>query len=299
MKTLFCMTNRNIKLFFKDKGMFFTALITPIILLVLYVTFLGKIYTDGLAKGVPDGVLSSKLIDGTVAVELVSSLIAVSCVTVAFCSNLIMVQDKANGIYKDFLVAPVSGSTVFLAYFLGTFFTTLIISFATLALGFIYIAISGWFFSVLDVVVIMLDCVLLTLFGTALSSIVNMNLKTNGQGTAVGTVISAGYGFICGAYMPLSQFDSWLQNLLGILPSTYATSLIRNGFMRGIVREMKASGLSAEAIEKIKDSVDCNLTVFGKSVSVEALYAVVAISIVLIIGGILLIANIRKKHNSL
>ena len=62
---------------------------------------------------------------------------------------------------------------------------------------------------------------------------------------------------------------------------------------------MKASGLSAEAIEKIKDSVDCNLTVFGKTVSVEALYAVVAISIVLIIGGILLIANIRKKHNSL
>ena len=27
---------RNVKLFFKDKGMFFTALITPIILLILY-----------------------------------------------------------------------------------------------------------------------------------------------------------------------------------------------------------------------------------------------------------------------
>ena len=29
---------RNVKLFFKDKGMFFTSLITPVILLVLYAT---------------------------------------------------------------------------------------------------------------------------------------------------------------------------------------------------------------------------------------------------------------------
>lgn len=73
MKTLFSLTTRNIKLFFKDKGMLFTSLITPIILLILYITFLGKIYTDSFASNVPEGVnIASKLIDGTVAVELVS-----------------------------------------------------------------------------------------------------------------------------------------------------------------------------------------------------------------------------------
>lgn len=35
---------RNSKLFFKDKAMFFTSLITPIILLILYTTFLGNVY---------------------------------------------------------------------------------------------------------------------------------------------------------------------------------------------------------------------------------------------------------------
>ena len=40
--TALVLIKRNIKLFFKDKGMFFTALITPGILLVLYATFLGK-----------------------------------------------------------------------------------------------------------------------------------------------------------------------------------------------------------------------------------------------------------------
>ena len=46
MKTLLCLTKRNIKIFFKDKGLVISSLITPIILLVLYVTFLAKVYRE-------------------------------------------------------------------------------------------------------------------------------------------------------------------------------------------------------------------------------------------------------------
>ena len=42
---------RNIKMYFKDKGLFFTSLITPIILLVLYVTFLAKSFKDTFTSG--------------------------------------------------------------------------------------------------------------------------------------------------------------------------------------------------------------------------------------------------------
>ena len=43
MSTLKALIKRNTKLFFKDKGMFLTSLITPAILLVLYATFLGNL----------------------------------------------------------------------------------------------------------------------------------------------------------------------------------------------------------------------------------------------------------------
>ena len=46
MRVVFTLIKRNIKLFFKDKGMFFTSLITPAIILVLYATFLGNLYRD-------------------------------------------------------------------------------------------------------------------------------------------------------------------------------------------------------------------------------------------------------------
>lgn len=44
MTGLGALIRRNSKLYFKDKGMFFTSLITPMILLVLYVTFLSRTY---------------------------------------------------------------------------------------------------------------------------------------------------------------------------------------------------------------------------------------------------------------
>lgn len=50
---LFALIKRNTKLFFKDKGMFFTSLITPIILLVLYMTFLENVYRDSFAQALP------------------------------------------------------------------------------------------------------------------------------------------------------------------------------------------------------------------------------------------------------
>lgn len=46
MKTVLALMNRNRKLFFKDKGMLFSSLITPVILIVLYATFLAKVYRD-------------------------------------------------------------------------------------------------------------------------------------------------------------------------------------------------------------------------------------------------------------
>ena len=46
MMGLWALVKRNTKLYFKDKGMFFSSLITPVILLVLYATFLKNVYDD-------------------------------------------------------------------------------------------------------------------------------------------------------------------------------------------------------------------------------------------------------------
>lgn len=294
MTPFFSLVKRNTKLFFKDKGMFFTSLITPVILLVLYATFLAGVYRDSFASAIPDFLK----IDGklrAVSAQLISSLLAVSCVTVAFCSNLLMVQDKISGARQDLCVSPVRRSTLAAAYFVSSSLSTLIITFTALGVCLLYQLKKGWYFSGKDVALLFLDVFLLTLFGVAVSSCVNFFLSTNGQGSAVGTIVSAGYGFVCGAYMPISSFAPGLQKVLSFFPGTYATSLIRNHAMRGVFAEMESLGFPDEAMKGIRDAFDCNLYFFEKSVSVGAMYAVLCASITALLL-IYIIFNILSKR---
>lgn len=291
------LTKRGLKLFFKDKGMLFSSLITPIILLVLYITFLAKVYNDSFVSSLEAAHFSGfpqELIDATVGGQLFSSLLAVCCITVAFCCNMIMVQDKVSGARKDLMLTPVKRSTLALSYYLSTFISTFIICLIAEGASFIYLASVGWYLSVGDILLALLDVFLLVMFGTALSSIVNFFLKSQGQISAVGTVVSAGYGFICGAYMPISQFGEGLQKVLSFLPGTYGTALIRSHSLNGVFREMSALGFPDEVVEGIKESIDCSVYFFGNKVTEGGMYAVLGGSVALLIG-IYILMNIFIK----
>ncbi len=296
MNGLGSLIRRNTKLFFKDKGMFFTSLITPIILLVLYITFLGDAYKDVFSSIVPAGLaVDEKLINATVGGQLVSSLLAVCCITVAFCSNLLMVQDKITGARNDLTITPVKHYTMSLAYFISSAMVTLIICFVAIIFSFIYLKTMGWYLSTYDCLLIFLDVFLLVLFGTALSSIVSYPLSTQGQASSVGTIVSSGYGFICGAYMPLSNFSEGLQKVLSFFPGTYGTSLLRNHALRAVYQEMSNQGFPTETIENIKNSIDCNLYFFGNKVELSTMYLILVGSVFALIGIYVIIAAFGKN----
>ncbi len=293
MSVLPYIIKRNIKIFFKDKGMFFTALITPGILLVLYATFLGNIYEDSFRMNLPPNVsVPDEVINAAVGGQLVASLLAVCCVTVAFSCNMLMVQDKVSGAALDFAVTPVKKSTMALGYYVATYLSTLIVCVGAALICFVYLAIVGWYLSIADVFLLLLDVALLVLFGTAISSFINMFLSTQGQITAVGTIVSAGYGFICGAYMPIAQFGEGLQKVVSFLPGTYGTSLVKNHALRGALAEMDKLGFPTEGM---KVGLDCTLYFFDKEVSLPAMFAVLVISTVVLIALYIMLNAITKN----
>ena len=297
MKTVAVLVGRNRKLFFKDKGMLFSSLITPVILIVLYATFLAKVYRDSFLSNLPDAVhISDKLVNGTVAAQLAAALLAVSCITVTFCVHLTMVQDKANGVEKDFLVSPVKRSVIYIGYFFSTVLNSLMVNGLALVVCLLYMKRMGWYMSAADVLWVMLDEILLVLFGSTLSSIICYPLKTQGQMSAVGTIVSAGYGFVCGAYMPISNFGTGLQKILSYLPGTYGTSLIKNHMLHGIFTELSDSGFPDDVVTAIADSLDCNPVFHGHVVSVGQMIAIMVISIAVFGVFYLLMASFSKKH---
>ena len=283
MRTVFALIKRNRQLFFRDKGMLISSLITPIILIVLYATFLQNVYKDSLQSALP-GVMnvSEKLVNGTVAGQLAAALLAVSCVTVTFCVNLTMIQDKASGARKDFDVSPVHRPTLYIGYFFSTVLNSLMVNFLAVVMCLIYVKHMGWYLNGTDIAWIILDVILLVLFGAVLSSIICYPLKTQGQLSAVGTIVSAGYGFVCGAYMPMSNFSSGLQKFLSYLPGTYGTSLLKNHMLRGVFEKKKDQKLPDDAVTAIAGTLDCNPVFRGHVVSTSEMIAVLIGSIVLL-----------------
>ena len=286
---------RNIKMFFRDKGMFFVSLITPMILLVLYVSFLGNVYRDAFRSAIP-GVFSvpDDVMNGLVGGQLVSSMLSVSCVTVSFCANLLMVQDKANGTLRDLTIAPVRGGVLAAAYFAATWASALMICMAALGVCLAYLAATGWYLTAMDTAMLACDVLLMTLFGTAWSSVISSFLSTQGQMSAVGTIVSSTYGFLSGAYMPISQFGEGLQNVIACLPGTYGTVLMRRHAMGGAIAALGELGVPEAALDLMRDSVDCNLYLFGTRVPDVWLWAVPVIVTAALTAAYVLIHTKQK-----
>ena len=294
MKRIRLLTERNIKMFFKDKGLFFTSLITPMILLVLYATFLSNVYRESFVAVLGEFSVSESVIDGIVGGQLVSSLLSVSCITVAFCSNMLMVQDKVTGAFGDFCITPVRRSELALSYFAASAMATLIISFTAAMLGFGYLALTSWYLSLGDVFAVLLDVLIISLFGTALSSIVNCFLSSQGQISAVGSIVSSCYGFLCGAYMPISSFAEGLANVLYCFPGTYATSILRNHTLRGAVDAM-SENVPTEVKTALMETTDMSITFLGNEVTTGAMYIVLTASLAVSVGVYVLICILRGR----
>ena len=122
---------RNLKIFFRDKSSVFFSFLSVIIIIGLYVLFLGDVITSDM-DGLP-GVRF--LMDSWIA----SGLMAVTSITSTMGAFGIMVEDRARKNNRDFLTAPLKRSTIAGGYVVSTYLIGVIISLVTLVLIELYI----------------------------------------------------------------------------------------------------------------------------------------------------------------
>lgn len=288
------LTLRNIKLYFKDKMTFLVSLITPLILLVLFIAFLKSTYEDSILSIIQGFDLDQSLIDAFTGGWLFSSVLATSCITIAFCSGM-MVIDKINRANIDFMVSPVKKSTLQLSYVLANLFSTFIITFVLLIVGLIYLACVGFYITFVDILLIVFGIIITSLFGTILANIIWTFTHSQGVVSGVCTLVSALYGFICGAYMPIRTMGQGMQYFVSLLPGTYATVLFRQGFLNSVLNRMRET-LPQGMINGIASGFDVKMSFFGHDVSTLALILVISISTIVLLGVFLFINKFKKKN---
>ncbi len=301
-KKMISLISRNTKCYFKNKFTFFTSLITPLILFVLFATFLKNIYIESFESIATEFeiTIGKRALNGVTGAWLMSSILSVSSVTVAFCSNIIMVEDKMNASINDINVSPIKRTTVAVSYFISNFFVTFIVIVTIMLIGHIYLACVGWYIPVSDFFMILVDCICGILFGTLLAGIVESFISSQGGISAVSTLVSSMYGFICGAYMPFSQFSEGLRNFLGLLPGTYGVGIMRNHYMNGYIDEIVKGATDptvADNLSKgLKDGFDANLYVFGNRIPLGAMYGILLGSCAVLLAVYIVIIILRNKN---
>lgn len=304
-KKFLSLVQRNTKCYFKDKFMFCMSLITPVILFVLFVTFLRNVYIDSFNQAFEANniQIDARTISGCAGAWLMSSILSVSAVTVAFCSNVVMINDKIEGNINDLSVSPVKGTTISFAYFVSNFFVTFLVLIVVMLIGHIYLACAGWYITVFDAFMIIVDIICGILFGSLLAVVVESFVSTQGGLSAVSTLVSSMYGFICGAYMPISTFSVGLQNVLSLLPGTYGVGIMRNhymnGYMQSFAEQMRAQSVDesiiADVVKGMNDSFDANLYSFGNQVPLGAMYGIVLGTCAVLAIAFTAIVIIRNK----
>jgi multidrug/hemolysin transport system permease protein len=196
---------------------------------------------------------------------------------------------------KDISISSVNKTILSISYYISSIISTLIICFIAMIGCLIYISLVGWYLSFSDILLLFLDVVLLVLFGTAVSSVINHFLTSLGQISAVGTIVSSGYGFLCGAYMPVSQFGIGLQKVLSFFPGTYGTSLVRTHAMQGPLLALEKDGVPSDMLQGISDMMDCDIYFFDVRVDDITKYIVLISSIILLLLISVLLNKYKKE----
>jgi multidrug/hemolysin transport system permease protein len=215
---------------------------------------------------------------------MLSGIVAMSTITVSMQINVITVNDKENGINRDFASSPVSNAILIMSYFVANFIITLVVCFVFLVVCLIYLACLGEFMLTFTSIMVILGVLIYSTINSVLFTVFICSFVSRDSTMAsLLTIVSTAVGFLIGAYMPLFMLPSWVENLCAFIPGTYVCSLFRYSFMANPISEMTTyltSGLNvaggSELMAKLTANFGYELSVFGISLTPSSQAIVVA-----------------------
>ena len=284
------LTKRNMLVFFTDKGTLFFSMLTPMIILLLYILFLKNSLLSSLQNAATglENLVAAKDMAQFVNGLLLTGIISSALITIPYNALEIIVRDREDRVDLDMLSTPVKRFEIILSYFCAAVISAFMQTMVVLAVGIGILSMSGdMYLTALDIVKLVGAVFLGTVSSTSVFMVVMMFFKSMGTCGAFMGILSAVSGFVIGAYMPLSQFNKGIQNVCNLVPATGITVLIRNYLTGGILRHMDEciGGLDNGAFMKAMfDVFSYNTVVGGEIWTLNLTWIYVIISTVIFIG---------------
>jgi len=260
MRIIISLSIRNLRLFVRDKALVFFSFLSVIIILGLYVLFLGEIQVNNISQSIGMDVPE---IDALVYAWMLPGLIAVASMTLSLGNMGRLVDDAQAENLNDFLVSPLKRWQLILSYLLSSITITTFMSVIMFILSIFIVKLKGGPWLNTEQILQSLGIMILIIISSALLSLYIASwVKTQNTYGVVNSMVGTFIGFVTGAYMPMGIMPVFVQNMFNILPVSMGGSLLRQIYL-GPILDTVFKQAPAEMVSNYRYFQGIDLKVFG------------------------------------
>ncbi|MCR5798570.1 MAG: ABC transporter permease [Lachnospiraceae bacterium] len=292
MNKMMGLTKRNILVYFKDKSSILFSMLTPLIVLVLYILFLKGTYVSAIensAKGL-EGFINTADIEKIAAGLLLAGILGTALITIPYNTLMTIVKDKENKVDFDISATPINRVNIILSYFVASAFSAFVMTAAVTTIGLAVMRIDlGFTVAANDLAGIYMIILLGSVSASALFMIAMMFFKTSNASAAFMGLLSAAAGFLIGAYVPLSEFSDSMESVCNLFPATQITVLLKRFLLSDTLFGIneKIGGVDGGTfVDGIKEGFSMNAFFYGRTFemgcSVAYIFAIIILSVIVI-----------------
>lgn len=277
---------RNLKVYFRDKSSVFFSLLAVLIVLGLYILFLG----DQLVNSVSDTVSGAgRLMDSWI----MAGILAVTPVSTTLGSFGAIVNDKSRKIIKDFRCSPIRSGSLAGGYILSSFCIGTIMSLFAFAIIEIWFAIKGYaLLSGVQLIQVLGVILLSVLTSSAMMYLVVSLFSSQNAFATASTIIGTLIGFVTGIYLPIGSTDQSVQYVIEFFPISHAASLFRKILMADPMAE-SFKDVPEKYITEFKLNMGVEFSAFDHTfTTLESIIYLFAAAVIFYVIGIIIT---RKK----
>lgn len=219
---------RNLRRYLRDRAAVFFSFLSVIIILLLYILFLGKMQSDNLAAemGNVEG------IDWLVSSWIMAGILMVSTVTVPLGAVGNLIDDRADGLLNDFYTSPISRNVLALSYLISAWVIGLIMVLVNFVIGQIYVLSQGGELLSFMGTLKMLGLIIFSIMTfSSFFFYVAIYMKTRNAYGTLSTLVGTFIGFLGGIYIPIGVLGENVQTFMNALPTAHAVSIFRRVYM--------------------------------------------------------------------
>lgn len=279
--------SRNLKVFFRDKTAVFFSLLAVLIILGLYIFFLGDVWIDSFPN--------IKGVKNLMNCWIIAGLIGVTSVTANMGAFGTMIEDKSKNKIKDFYVSPIKKSKIVGGYIISSFIVGSMMSVVTLIISQIYLVYSGVdVLNFKELTEVFLIILMTSLSNSAMILFIVSLFSSEKAFSTASTIVGTLIGFITGIYLPISMLPDSVQIIVKLFPTSHGISILRQIFMKKQM-DISFADVPTNYINEFKESMGVVYYINDKLVSNTAsVFILIASTIIFFFLAVLILYKKKK-----